>query len=132
MGKTKDGKLTVRQRKFVANKVKGMTNHEAYLKAGYQASSYNIARNNSSKLMAKDNIQQAIDTALEYHGATPEFAVGRLKAIAGQDKELGASRLASKDILELHGWRRGEKPQLQIQVNGFFGESRTIQSQADH
>ena len=119
-------KLSVRQKKFIANKVKGETNHASYLKAGYRASNNDIARANSAKLLAKENIKQAIETALEAHGATPEFAVGRLKAIAEQDKELGASRLASKDILELHGWQRGDRPSVTLEFKDtqFFNQAR--------
>jgi phage terminase small subunit len=119
-------KLTIRQKKFVANKVDGKTNHAAYLQAGYAASNNDIARANSSKLLAKENIKLAITNALEAHGATPEFAVRRLKEIAEQDKEIGAARLASKDILELHGWQRGDRPQIQLDITNasFFNQAR--------
>ena len=73
----------------------------------------------------KPHIQQAIDDALTLHGASPEWAVGQLAKVAKQDEELGAKRLASKDILELHGWRKEERPQLQLNVkNAFFNSSR--------
>lgn len=118
-------KLTVKQRKFVAKKVAGATNAKAYKEAGYSSSSRAVAEVNASRLLKKDNIQKAIDDALEHHGATPEFAVGRLKVIAEQDKELGASRLASKDILELHGWKRGDKPTVVLDVKqAWFSEAR--------
>lgn len=119
-------KLTVKQRKFVANKVSGMTNHEAYIKAGYSAPTLTTATSEGSKLHRKPSIQAAIDAALEYHEATPEFAVGRLKSIAAQDDEIGAARLASKDILELHGWRKDERPQVSLNIKqAFFTQSRS-------
>lgn len=123
---TKDKpRLTVKQTKFVANKVKGMAGYKAYTEAGYKANSYMIAASEASKLTKKPTIQAAIDSALESHGATPEFAVGRLKQIAEQNKEIGAARLASKDILELHGWQRGDRPTVSLQIgNAFFGDSR--------
>ncbi len=118
-------KLTPRQSKFVAGKVAGKKNAIAYKDAGYSVSSRAVAEVNASRLLNKANIQQAIDKALEHHGATPEFAVGRLKVIAEQDKEIGAARLASKDILELHGWRRGDKPTVTLEIgNAFFNQVR--------
>lgn len=117
--------LTVKQRKFVANKVSGMSNHEAYVKAGYSAPTLTTATSEGSKLHRKPSIQAAIDKALEFHGATPEFAVGRLKQIAEQDEEIGAARLASKDILELSGWRKDQRPQMSLTIKGsFFNEAR--------
>lgn len=125
---TKDGKskrLTGKERKFVLAKVKGDTNVDAYKKAGYAPMNRKAVSVNASQIHTKPHIQQAIQDALALHEATPEFAVGRLKAIAEQDKEIGASRLASKDILELHGWRKEERPNLQVSVkNAFFNASR--------
>src|SRR5690606_31001517 len=112
---------TIKQRKFVAAKIAGKKNAEAYLEAGYKASTRGIAEAEASRLTNKPNIQAAIDQALEMHGATPEFAVGRIKQIAEQTDEIGAARLAAKDILELHGWRKGEQPGLTLNVkNAFF------------
>lgn len=120
-----DRPLTVKQRKFVANKVSGMTNHEAYVKAGYSAPTLTTATSEGSKLHRKPSIQAAIDKALEFHGATPEFAVGVLKQVADQEDEIGAKRLAAKDILELHGWRKDERPQMSLNIKqAFFTESR--------
>lgn len=125
-------KLTVRERKFVASKVKGSTNAKAYVEAGYSVKKRSTADVNASKLLKKAKIQDAINQALEHHGATPEFAVGRLKEIAEQNKEIGAARLASKDILELHGWQRGERPNITLQVDNasFFHNSRPIDNPA--
>lgn len=122
--------LTVKQRKFVAAKVAGKTNHAAYVDAGYKAKMLSTATSEGSKLLRKPSIQAAIDAALEFHGATPEFAVGRLKSIAAQEEEIGAARLAAKDILELHGWRKDERPQMSLSIkNAFFGESRKTNTQ---
>jgi len=120
-----DRPLTIKQKKFVAAKVSGKKNAEAYLAAGYSANTRNVAEAEGSRLTHKPNIQAAIDKALEFHGATPEFAVGRLKQIAEQEDEIGAARLASKDILELHGWRKDQRPQVSLTIKGsFFNESR--------
>lgn len=119
-------KLTVREKKFVASKVKGNTNAKAYLEAGYKASSRAVADSNAYKVLKKEKIQDAIDSALEFHGATPEFAVGNIKKIAEQTKEIGAARLANKDILELHGWQRGERPNVTLDIKNasFFTQTR--------
>lgn len=120
-----DRKLTIKQKKFVALKVAGKKNAEAYIEAGYSANTRNVAEAEASRLTNKPNIQAAIDKALEHHGATPEFAVGRLKQIAEQEEEIGAARLAAKDILELHGWRKDQRPTVSLTFkSSFFNASR--------
>lgn len=117
--------LTIKQKKFVAAKVSGKTNDAAYVAAGYKASNNNVARVEGSKLLNKPSIQIAIDKALEYHGATPEFAVGELVKVARQEDELGAKRLAAKDLLELHGWRKDDRPTVSLNIkSAFFNTSR--------
>lgn len=118
-------KLTVKQKKFVSEIVKGSKSQaKAYVDAGYSATTDNVARVEGSKLMKKPSIQMAIDKALEKTGATPEFAVQVLADVAEQTEEIGARRLAAKDILELHGWRKDTRPQTTLQINNsFFTES---------
>lgn len=118
-------KLTIKQKKFVANKAKGMTNHAAYVAAGYSATSNKIARVNSAKLKTKPHIQEAIDEALTLLGATPEAAIRELWKVAQQDDELGAKRLANKDILELHGFKKNQAPNNVLAIeNAFFTQTR--------
>jgi len=119
-------RLTPKQKRFVKEKVDGKSDYKAYEAAGYSTNTNAQAvRSNAQKLKNQDKIQNAIDLALAYHGATPEFAVGRLKSIAEQDEELGASRLASKDILELHGWSKNNKPHVTLAIkSSFFTEAR--------
>lgn len=73
-----------------------------------------------SRMFKKPNIQRAIDAALDKVGATPEFAVQVLADVAEQTEEIGARRLAAKDILELHGWRKEVRPQTTLQINNAF------------
>lgn len=119
-------KLSVRQNKFVAEVIKGKTKTAAYKEiykpqTTNEASIYRQAHGVSSNHLVK----AAIERALEHHGATPEFAVGRLKEIAEQNKEIGAARLASKDILELNGWQRGDRPSVSLDIqNAFFTQTR--------
>lgn len=121
----KKKKLTGKQKAFISEYIKnGKNGVRAALKV-YNAANYNTASAISSENLQKPNIQSAIDAALTYHEATPEFAVGRLKSIAAQEEEIGAARLAAKDILELHGWRKDERPQMSLSIkNAFFGQSR--------
>lgn len=118
-------KLTIKQKKFIANQAKGMTNHESYVAAGYSAPNKKIAGINAAKLKRKPEIQQAIEEALELTGATPEFAIRQLYEIAKQDEEMGAKRLASKDLLELHGWKKNQAPNNVLAIeNAFFTQTR--------
>lgn len=49
-------KLTVKERKFVASKVKGNTNAKAYLEAGYKATTRAVADSNAYKVLKKEKI----------------------------------------------------------------------------
>lgn len=122
---TKPKKLNIREKKFVAYKVQGLTNAEAYVKAGYSAPKKITAQVQGSIKKNKPHIQQAIQEALDKQGLSPEWAVEQLGKVAAQDDEIGAKRLAAKDILELHGWNKAERPSMQLQVkNAFFGTGR--------
>lgn len=115
--------LDIKQKKYVIARVQGASKQKAAMIAG---ASTPVAASQYANRMSKNvSVQQAIDNALELTEATPEFAVRRLKQIAQQDEEIGAARLASKDILELHGWRKNERPTVSLTVNNaFFGASR--------
>lgn len=121
----KKRKLTIREKKFAAQKAKGKTHAEAYVAAGYKATTKQVAVANAAKLVQKPHIQDAIDAALEMYGATPEWAVRQLMKVAEQDDEIGAKRLASKDILELHGWNKKQTPNQTLSIeNAFFTNTR--------
>ena len=118
-------KLTIKEKKLVKGVVEGKTQAEAYADAGYALSTDNANAVNAHKAIQRPHIQQAIEDALIKQGATPEWAVHQLMKVADQDEEMGAKRLASMNILELHGWNKAEKPNLQLQVkNAFFGGGR--------
>lgn len=112
--------LTVKQKKFVNEVIKGTPKYKAYEKAGYKASTNQIARSESSKLTAKPNIQNAINEALQKAELTPEHAIGELAKIVNQDKELASKRLAIMNTLELHGWNKTSTPQQVLQINNQF------------
>lgn len=120
-------KLTPKQRKFVVAKVQGKSNRQAYKEA------YNVAPNtklstidpNASRVAKNEQVQAAIDEALKAHELTPEYAIKELKTIVDQNKEIGAKRLAIKDVLELHGYQAKSHNKVNISIDkGFFGSSR--------
>ena len=119
-------KLTSKQRKLVKAKIQGKNNIEAFREAGYAIPSSDTAlRVNASRAVNQPHIQQVINDALASQGLTPEWAVAQLGKVAAQDDEIGAKRLAAKDILELHGWNKLERPTMQLQVkNAFFQAGR--------
>lgn len=122
-----DKELNIRQKRFVKAKIEGKSNLKAYEEAGYSVKNKLSAKSEATKLKGKPHIQKAIDEALAFHGLTPEYAVGQLAKIVEQDKEVGAKRLAIKDVLELHGWNKADRPTLQLSVkNAFFGEGRKV------
>lgn len=119
-------KLTVKEKKLVAGIVSGDTQVRAYEKAGYAVGKSKSANAvNANKAVKRPHVQEAIDAALAKHGMTPEWAVQQLGKVAEQDKEIGAKRLAAKDILELHGWNKAERPTMSLKIdNAFFGDAR--------
>ncbi len=123
-------KLSIKETKYVAGRVKGLKKVEAYKQAGYKMTHLPSIRAETAKMNKKPHIQAAIDNALIKHGLSPEYAVGELGKIVAQDKEIGAKRLAIKDVLELHGWNKNERPTLQLNVNNaFFSNTRGQQKE---
>lgn len=122
----KKKKLTIKEKKLVKGVVQGKTQAEAYREAGYaMAKTDNANKVNAHKAVQRPHIQQAIEEALIKQGATPEWAVHQLMRVADQDEEMGAKRLASMNILELHGWNKAERPTMTLQVkNAFFQGAR--------
>jgi hypothetical protein len=124
----KKKELNIREKRFVKAKVEGKTNLQAFKEAGYSVNNKEAAQVAASVKKNQPHIQEAINQALELHGATPEWAVLQLKHVAEQNDELGAKRLATMNILELHGWSKNERPTLQLQVkNAFFDSGRQTQ-----
>jgi phage terminase small subunit len=65
MAEKEKSDLNIKQLKFIDNIFEGMTQYEAYTKAGYEATNNHIARANASRLIANDNIQEEITRRLE-------------------------------------------------------------------
>lgn len=123
----KPRKLTGKQQAFVTEYVKGKRNGTKAALQAYETADPTVASSIATENLNKPYIQQAIDNALLKAGATPEFAVNQLYEVALQSKELGAKRLASKDLLELHGWQRGDRPSQSLTINNaFFNARRTV------
>lgn len=123
----KGTRLKPEHQKFVAEYIRNGGNGTRAVKKIKPHTTRGGAAVTSTRLLKDRNIAKAIEDALRDLEATPEFAVAQLKKVAEQDEELGAKRLASKDILELHGWRKNDKPIITLDIqNGFFGESREV------
>lgn len=128
----KKKRLTIKERKFVVARIAGDTQLEAYKKADYAPTTKGGMKANAHKVAQRPHIQQAIDTAMEAQGMNPEYLVGKLKEVVDQDKEIGAKRLAIMDGLQLQGWRKDERPTLQLNVkNAFFNNKRTAPATQD-
>lgn len=70
--------LSEKERKFVLEKAKGKTATEAVL-ASYEVSSRESAKVIGSQLMDKEEIKQALEDVMNYHGLTRNYRVRRLK-----------------------------------------------------
>lgn len=117
-------KPTLKERKFAKLIVQGEHGYKAYNKA-YSPQKKEVAMVAASQVKARPHVQKLIEDALEAQGATPEWAVAQLMKVAAQDEEIGAKRLAAKDILELHGWNKADRPTVQVQFkNAFFNNKR--------
>lgn len=115
--------MSPKQTKFVTAKIRGKSNREAGLIAGAKTPAG--ADMYANRMLKNVKIQQAIQDALVLHELTPEFAIKELKSIVEQNKEIGAKRLAIKDVLELHGFKAGKDQSINLNVKqGFFKVSR--------
>ena len=92
-------KLTVRELKFVAGIIKGLSQTEACINAGY---SKNGASTQATKLMRKPSVQGEIEKQVSGQGWTPEKVIGELQDLYFRAKEAEAWAPA-KDMLTLLG-----------------------------
>ena len=92
-------KLTVKELKFVAGIIQGLSQTEACVKAGY---SKNGASTQATKLMRKPSIQGEIEKQVSGQGWTPEKVIGELQDLYFKAKEAEAWAPA-KDMLTLLG-----------------------------
>ena len=92
-------KLTVKELKFVAGIIKGLSQTEACINAGY---SKNGASTQATKLMRKPSVQGEIEKQVSGQGWTPEKVIGELQDLYFKAKEAEAWAPA-KDMLTLLG-----------------------------
>lgn len=127
-----DAPLTIKERKFVAARISGKSQGSAALEAGSQAKDLKSAQQVGITMDRKANVRRAIEEALVNEGATPQWAASQLVKIAKQDIELEVKRKAVMDILKLHGWKEGEKPEIALEIkNAFFGTARKARTIID-
>lgn len=117
----KKKRLTPKERLLVKAKVEGKTDIQAGRIAGYSPNGKDTTVKAAvGEVKRRPHVQQAIDDALAKQGLSVEWAVEQLGKVAEQDEEMGAKRLATKDILELHGWNKKDKPNVQVEIKGDF------------
>lgn len=117
----KKKRLTPKERLLVKAKVEGKTDIQAGRIAGYSPNGKDLTVKAAvGEVKRRPHVQQAIDDALAKQGLSVEWAVEQLGKVAEQDEEMGAKRLATKDILELHGWNKKDKPNVQVEIKGDF------------
>lgn len=124
--------LSVKEQKYVAARIAGKSQGKAALEAGSQASTPQSAQQVGIVMDRKANVRKAIEDALTAEGATPQWAAAQLVKIAKQDVEMEVKRKAVMDILKLHGWKEGEKPEIALEIkNAFFGTARKARTIID-
>ena len=116
-------KLEPKAIKYIGARVSGKSKRQAGLLAGAKTP---LAADKYANRMSKNvQVKEAIEQALEANEMTPQYLVSKLKSVIEQDKEIGAKRLAIKDGLELHGWQRGDRPTVSVEIgNAFFNDTR--------
>ena len=92
-------KLSVKELRFVAGIIQGLSQTEACIKAGY---SKNGASTQATKLMRKPSVQGEIEKQVAGQGWTPEKVIGELQDLYHKAKEAEAWAPA-KDMLTLLG-----------------------------
>lgn len=92
-------RLSVRELRFVAGIIQGLSQTEACVKAGY---SKNGASTQATKLMRKTAIQGEIEMQIAGQGWTPEKVIGEMQDLYNRAKEAEAWAPA-KDMLTLLG-----------------------------
>lgn len=119
-------KLKPRERIYATARARGLPKRQAALAAG--AKGEMAADKYGTRMSGNVQVQRAIDEALVKQGADPEFAVTKIVNVASMEltHQAAPSILkASNTILELHGWRKEEKPNMTLNINQFFGKARS-------
>lgn len=91
-------KLTIRQRRFVAELAKGKTQQDAAEAAGYTRST---AR--GATLLKRPCIREALESELEAQGLTPQYLVARIKDLCEANDERQDGRMTPSWIARLKG-----------------------------
>jgi len=111
--------LTIRQRKFIDNLFKGMSQKRAYIEAGYAEKSAEVC---ASQLLRNPKIQEEIERRLrEINRANKvrlarisEAALAKLLSIINEAEEDKVRLEAIKDALD----RAGLKPEEKVNIGG--------------
>lgn len=125
MSTPRNGELTIKQRKFVAETIKTGNPTRAILNV-YDTVKQDVARSMASENLAKPSIKEAIEEGLRVAGLTPDSVFNTLKAnmIAGEKVKATASdsNTAAKIILDtyklLDRSQSGGTMGITVQVDG--------------
>ena len=107
MPKVPDGKLTIKQKKFVKAYVANDGNGKQAYKEAYGVTNDNTAAAEASTTLNKPNVKQAIDKALERQGITIDVAIAPI-AEALNHKQLDYRLKGSDRALKLMGADKNE------------------------
>jgi hypothetical protein len=121
-------KLEPKQRIYAMARAKGKSKRQSGLEAG--AETPLAADKYGTRMSSNVQVQKAIDEAMVKQGLSPEYAVKKIGSVADMELDNRSAPTilkASLTILELHGWRKEDKPNMTLNINQFFGKARTKQ-----
>jgi len=112
--KRKPKELTMKQKKYVKEKIEGKTGTDAVINAGYDVKD----RNSASSIAYENNqapaIKEEISRALTSLAITPEDILKTLQRNVKQSSNYSASIVAIKFLFELMGWSK-DKAEEEVQ-----------------
>jgi len=105
--KDKKPRLTVKQQKFVAASMQGMSAKEAVVAAGYNVSSDHSAENLGYTMMSNPKIQNALSAAIQQEFPNvPQLAARRLINILIDDASRPGDIIKTVELLaKICGWQ---------------------------
>lgn len=100
-------KLTVKQQKFVAASMQGMSGKDAVIAAGYNVTTPNSAESLASTMLANPKIQNALSHAIqEEFPNVPQLAARRLVNILIDDESRPGDVIKTVELLaKVCGWQ---------------------------
>lgn len=124
MSKKRKPVTKIHPKKFAAEYIKNNKNGTRAVQAIDKQADFGTASVRASRMLKDVKVQQAIEEALIKHEVTAEHAIKKVKAVSDMEldsKSASSILKASNLILELHGWRKDERPTTTLNIkNAFF------------